>query len=360
LCNNLEKDSQLIEAVVALSLITMPITLSCQTYWDLFEEAIQVKPLIHSDLFDVTWQYPSQLGQGFVRQIKLREGIDLEISQYQPRDTVILKLPEREHPIEYTFLLLDEAGADRPALGGQYSLWGSGTAPAEVAEHHPAKSTQIEVNVHIEPEQFLAQWQGISDQPPTLQHLIKPNSELYHTRTGTMTTAMQTAVQQVLHCPFQGITKRMYLESKVWELMALLIEHESGHPADPSTSQQPANQQRTDWLKPDDVDRIHCAREILVQRIDNPPSLIELARQVGLNDCTLKRGFRQVFGTTAFGFLHDYRLEQARRLLEERCMNVSEVARAIGFVNRSYFAAAFRKKFGVTPREYLSRSRNSA
>lgn len=94
--------------------------------------------------------------------------------------------------------------------------------------------------------------------------------------------------------------------------------------------------------------------------MDQPPSLINLARQVGLNDCTLKRGFRQVFGKTAFGYLHDYRLEQARQLLQERELNISEVAHTIGFASRSYFAAAFRKKFGVSPRDYLSQHKNSA
>ncbi len=68
---------------------------------------------------------------------------------------------------------------------------------------------------------------------------------------------------------------------------------------------------------------------------------------------TLKRGFRQVFGTTVFGYLHHYRLEQARQLLEAGDMNITETAHAIGFADRSYFAAAFRKKFGLNPSRYL-------
>lgn len=142
----------------------------------------------------------------------------------------------------------------------------------------------------------------------------------------------------------------MYLESKIWELMTLLIEQEQ-------TLHQSSHTLPT--LKPDDIDRIHQAKEILINQMDQPPSLLDLARQVGLNDCTLKRGFRQVFGKTAFGYLHDYRLEQARQLLQERYLNVSEVARTIGFANRSYFAAAFRKKFGISPKHYLAQHKNS-
>jgi AraC-like DNA-binding protein len=330
----------------------MPITLSHRVYWDLFEENAQPEPRACSDSFDVTWLYPSHLGRGFVRDIELREGIDLIISQYQLYDDVIIQLPEREHPIEYSFFLSGGFNNTSNSVhAGQYTLYSSGMAPVESTESSSGEQI-LEVNVHIDPEQFLTHWQhALDDITPVLQRLIRPASSIYLTQTGAMSLAMQTAVQQILHCPFQGMTKRMYLESKVWELMTLLIAQEL---------EQHSNQHRISSLKPDDVNRIHYAREILLQRLDNPPSLVELARQVGLNDCTLKRGFRQVFGQTAFSLLHDYRLEQARQLLQERRLNVSEVARTIGFANRSYFAAAFRKKFGLSPREYLARYKNSA
>lgn len=334
----------------------MSIALSHRTYWDLFEENPQAQPHSGSDSFDVILQYPPQLGQGFVRQVELREGVDLMISQYQLYDDVIIKLPEREHPIEYSFFLSGGFNDTSDSVcAGQYALCGSGMAPVESIQSISTEQI-LEVNVHIEPEQFLAHWQNsLDDINPVLQHLIKPASKIYLTQTGTTSIVMQSAVQQVLQCPFHGITKRIYLESKVWELMALLIEQSVERYSD----HQRVNS-HTYSLKPDDVDRIHHAREILLQQLDNPPSLIELARRVGLNDCTLKRGFRQVFGQTAFGLLHDYRLEQAQQLLKERRLNVSEVAKTIGFANRSYFAAAFRKKFGVSPREYLSRYKNSA
>jgi AraC-like DNA-binding protein len=333
----------------------MAIAISQADYWELFNTIESTAQGSHSlDEWDVTWIYPEQLGQGYWREICLRDGVELAIAHYQLHDSVTVQLPEREHPLEYSFHLA--GGCKTPqsaARTGQFSLWGSGVAPVETAEW--SASEQIDVNVHIAPERFLTWLSQTSDLiPHELQHLVQPSPQHYYNRSGATTGVMQTALQQILHCPFQGITKRVYLESKVWELMALLIEQELQHHAGKQRTQ------RTHSLKPDDVDRIHHAKHILLQRLENPPSLIELARQVGLNDCTLKRGFRQVFGTTAFGLLHDYRLEQARQLLEERRLNISEVSQAIGFANRSYFASAFRKKFGVTPREYLSNYRNSA
>jgi AraC-like DNA-binding protein len=155
---------------------------------------------------------------------------------------------------------------------------------------------------------------------------------------------MEVALQQILNCPYQGMMKRMYLESKVLELMVLLVEE------DVAARQ---GEKDTFSLKPDDVERIHYAKEVLLRNLDNPPSLIELARQVGLNDCTLKRGFRLVFGTTVFGYLHHHRLEQARKLLVAGETSISQAARSVGFASRSYFASAFRKKFGINPKEFL-------
>lgn len=161
---------------------------------------------------------------------------------------------------------------------------------------------------------------------------------------------MQTALHQILNCPFDGVTKKVYLESKVWELMALLIDQER---------QRQDKQPEPNPLKSDDIERIHHAREILAQQLDHPPSLLDLSRQVGLNDCTLKRGFRQVFGETAFGYLYNQRMETARQLLLAGEVNVSEAARQVGFASRGYFAACFRKKYGVSPREYLRQQKNS-
>ena len=70
------------------------------------------------------------------------------------------------------------------------------------------------------------------------------------------------------------------------------------------------------WRAPAIVCRIHQAKDILIRQIDNPPSLLSLARQVGINDFKLKQGFRQVFGTTVFGYLHSHRMERAAQLLQ--------------------------------------------
>ena len=107
-------------------------------------------------------------------------------------------------------------------------------------------------------------------------------------------------------------------------------------------------------LRSADIERIHEAKDILISNMQNPPSLFDLARQVGLNDYKLKIGFRQVFGTTVFGYLRECRMERARLLFEERKLNVAEVAFAIGYTHLGHFADSFKKQFGIKPSSYLS------
>ncbi|MEH2467241.1 helix-turn-helix transcriptional regulator [Nostoc sp.] len=186
--------------------------------------------------------------------------------------------------------------------------------------------------------------------PSALKCLVSPTEQSSYGGIRTTTVVMQNILQQILRCPYKGITKRMYLESKALELTTLTVQEEL---------KIKEGRQNPTVLKLDDIERIHHARNILLGNLDNPPSLMELARQVGLNDRSLKQGFCQVFGTTAFAYLHDYRLEKARQLLNTGEMNVIKVAYSIGFANRSYFAAAFKKKFGLSPKEYQIQQKKS-
>ncbi|WP_017655446.1 helix-turn-helix transcriptional regulator [Fortiea contorta] len=329
----------------------MTIIISQQAYWETWDEnlhhAYKIDP---GDDLDTVYRCPQQFGGGDLRVIELRKGLQLVISNYHFSDRLILQSLEREHPLEYNFYLSGGHTDKYSTIGaGQYSLCGSGIAPKEHCEWSAAQPI-IEINVHMQPEIFRSFVGDQSEQlAPELQHLVKSDRH-YHKNSGTTTPAMQVILQQILQCPYYGITKRMYLEAKVLELMALLVEKDV---------EARTGEIQTYQLKSDDLERLHHAKEILLRNFDNPPSLVDLSRQVGLNECTFKQAFRQVFGTTAFHYLHHYRLEKAHQLLQTGEMNVTEVARIVGFASRSYFASAFRKKFGINPKQYLINRKNS-
>mgnify|MGYP002780683998 CR=1 FL=1 len=314
----------------------------------LWEETNSTPQLVDpADPLDLLLKVPVELGQGFRREIEWREGLNLTIDDYQPHDTLTLTIEEHPHPIQMGFLLLGQYRERKIEEIGAGVNWLCGSGLATGILHEVFAQRLVQVDIHLSPaiyQSFVANAEG--EIPESLQHLFRDVNQPYFYRYGSVTPEMQLALRQLLRCPFQGATKRMYLESKILELLALMTEQER-------------STQLAAPIGMNEVDRIHEARKILLQRINHPPSLLELARLVGLNDNALKRGFRRVFGTTVFGYLHDYRLEQAQQLLASGEMKVTEVASAIGFESRSYFSIAFRKKFGMNPKEFQMQCKNS-
>lgn len=80
----------------------------------------------------------------------------------------------------------------------------------------------------------------------------------------------------------------------------------------------------------------------------------ELSKQHGLNEYQLKVGFKEIYGSTVYGYVMDAKLQKSRLLLDSGRYSVNEVAFQIGYQNPSHFIAAFKKKFGTTPKKYTA------
>jgi AraC-like DNA-binding protein len=158
--------------------------------------------------------------------------------------------------------------------------------------------------------------------------------------------AQRTTVVHLLTCPFAGTARRLFLESKVLELLAYEAADADSLPHIP--------------LSTDDEQRIRHAAGILTARLDEPPTLAGLARMVGINELKLKRGFHAVFGTTVFGYLRARRLEVARALLLGRTVSVAEAADRVGYRCPSRFASAFRRHFGASPSSLRQQATHAA
>jgi len=104
-----------------------------------------------------------------------------------------------------------------------------------------------------------------------------------------------------------------------------------------------------------DREKIIKSREILIQHIGEPITIKELSRKVAINECYLKKGFKELFGTTIFDFYQSQRMEHARYLLYEKGLSVTEVSMMLGYSSISHFSTAFKKHTGLKPCELLLR-----
>ncbi len=93
------------------------------------------------------------------------------------------------------------------------------------------------------------------------------------------------------------------------------------------------------------------AVDLLLEQMEDPPPLRELARMVHSNDRTLTDLFYQAYGLSVFAWLRRERLKRACTLLLESSHPVSEVAAMVGF-SHAAFSTAFKEQYGVTPSDY--------
>ncbi|WP_310555209.1 AraC family transcriptional regulator [Flavobacterium sp.] len=155
--------------------------------------------------------------------------------------------------------------------------------------------------------------------------------------------SMAIVLNQMFHYNLNPSIKNLYYKGKGYELLSLFFNRNE----DPNAEQCPF------LIDEENVLKIKKAKEIIIANMAEPPGLQELSDQIGLNLKKLKMGFKQIYGDTVYGFLFDHKMEYARQLLDSGSYNVNEVGLKIGYSTGSHFIAAFKKKFGTTPKKYL-------
>ena len=173
--------------------------------------------------------------------------------------------------------------------------------------------------------------------------LLKPeniNRKFYEER--EIPSYLLVVLNQLFTASLSESAAKLYFQGKTYELLSLYFSYK-----EPSTENCP-------FLKDQEtVRKIKHAKEHLLKYVDSPPSLKELAKIAGLNEHQLKAGFKEIYGNSVFSFLLEHKLDHARVLLDTMKYQVNEVAFQTGYANPSHFIAAFKKKFGVTPKKYL-------
>jgi len=196
------------------------------------------------------------------------------------------------------------------------------------------------ISVIVSIKKFHALFSAQADYIPFLS---MENKDKKYYNESDISPSMSIVLSQLFHYNLHPSIKNLYYKGKGYELLSLYFNRTE----DPNAEQCPF------LIDEENVMKIRKAKEIIISNMAEPPGLQELADQVGLNLKKLKMGFKQIYGDTVYGFLFDYKMNYARKLLDSGSYNVNEVGLKIGYSTGSHFIAAFKKKFGITPKKYL-------
>ena len=153
---------------------------------------------------------------------------------------------------------------------------------------------------------------------------------------------MKGIVSDLLHCELAGSLRSIVLEAKILEFLALQLD---------MLVKEKDLVVQSDFKK-SDRDTLFSLREYLERTYHQDHSLRSLSRQFGLNEFKLKKGFKSLFKTTVFEFIHELKMDHARHILISGEKFVSEVSGMVGYKNPNHFSTAFKKRFGVNPAKF--------
>jgi AraC family transcriptional regulator len=165
-------------------------------------------------------------------------------------------------------------------------------------------------------------------------------------KTLSLCSRTRTVLEALLNHNYSGAMENIFLNAQMQMLLLYSLECMVGDKEETAFSCK--------FLANDaDREKIENARSILLQHIGEPITIKELSRKVAINECYLKKGFKELYGTTVFDFYQSQRMEHARYLLYEKGLSVTEVSMMLGYSSISHFSTAFKKHTGLKPCELL-------
>ncbi|TIH15895.1 AraC family transcriptional regulator [Marinifilum sp. JC120] len=210
----------------------------------------------------------------------------------------------------------------------------------ESAAEGKARTIHLHISPELLHELLYTDMDAIHDD---LKGVLENSSECGFFLHHAMDPVVQAAANELFYALVGGNCSKLYLQGKALELIGLQV-----------MKLESSERVRSSGLSMHEIERIKSIQEELKENFDSPPTMAELASAHMMSISKIQAGFHELYGMTVFAFLKEYKLRKARMLFEAGDMNVSEVAWALGYTNLSHFSAAFKKKYGVLPKKFLT------
>lgn len=223
-------------------------------------------------------------------------------------------------------------------IGGHHNIMYSNGFDIEIEN----KTFEIETfGIQFPKELFVDFTQNANDQIKRFsENILLGKSDLLSQNWGAIDYSIEQVIRQIINCNYSTELKKMFLLSKSIELLVLSAESYS----------YSENKKEIFVKNKSDKEKIIAVRDLINENLNCPPNLNQIAKKIGLNEYKLKRGFKEVFNNTVFGYLTEQRLNLALQYLKDTQKTSSEIAYSLGYATPQHFSNAFKKKFGFAPK----------
>jgi AraC-like DNA-binding protein len=293
---------------------------------------------------EYSYYIPKELGDGYLKQLSSYSNARIVEFDMRLARQIELSGVSRMPHMDMLFCLGDDVHWELPETGKKIEMLSSESYIGTSQETMKRCAYPAECDIHLlEIKIPLKEMEDTIDKIRESCNLHCGSSEKIWSRKFKITPSIRIILQQMIKCSYPASLKQMYMEGKLLELIAVYL-NEAIYQTQEGTNRVS--------LSSEDVKSIYEAKDILDGNITQKLPLSLLSKRVCLNEFKLKKGFKELFGVPVYTYVLDKRLELSRDLLEKK-LYVSDVANIVGYGNMSHFAAAFRKKYGVNPSDYI-------
>lgn len=303
------------------------------------------------DCLEETIELPKSLGSGTIKGYVFGDGVGMFLFNFKLKKDWTLSLRGNPAPLQFSFCMegtVQHLLSERDIHYVLNPLRGTITAnrTGTLQKLRFPKDNQILLAfLTIDRQEYYDKIKCILDDMPKKLATIFSDTKgekpyFYHSN---YSISVAECINEIVEDENVGLVRSTRIEGKTLELLSMQIKQFNDDLNEPG---------KQVMLRKHDIEKIKAARKILMDNYQNPPTIEELARQSGINQQKLKKGFKLVYNKTINSYSRDKRLEIAAMKLLNGA-SVREAANEVGYSNQSHFANRFREKYGILPKDYL-------
>jgi AraC-like DNA-binding protein len=202
----------------------------------------------------------------------------------------------------------------------------------------PVDTNTATINIEVDAN-YLNGLFDLSEKSPVLQSLLQNTQPLLFEQ--MIYPSLQKIVDEIVTESVDETFELFFLRIKAEELICrLLMELEK------------RDEKHLYALNIHDIQTIYKVKGQMLEHLETPPVINELAICANMSPSKLKRVFKQIFGNSIFSYYQEFRMKEAARLLKEEKLSVSDVGYQMGFTNLSHFSRVFKEHIGMKPKQY--------
>lgn len=296
------------------------------------------------DLFGFRLELEAEEGEGFFGLVRVRDEMLVTTGEYAYREERV-EMAGGDDLIQFCFNLSGDMSLQLPdsrLIQLRHPAFLVYCHPRGVTLPHrtPPGARERVVSLNVTADNLARLLGSRAKIPALLQPMINPIGSLVMTALLLpMTTDMYDLSTALVGNHLRDELSLVLMESMATQLLCVALDSMTKHRTEDAAGFQ--DQCTTAIWK---------ARDLLRRDLQVLPTIQSLARQVGVCETILKRGFKKTFGETIGSYSTRIRMEHAMTLLQQGNPSIARIAQSIGYQHQPSFATAFRRHFGVSPR----------